>query len=467
MAKKKSPAGADQPRPSKALRALREDLGLEEEGWQAYLRHARHGLADYEQANFRDPKSTLQLRDVPAGWFSDPEALGYVVVRVLTEGEADLIAPVTRHFLRVYVPEPGSFHGPPGIGLAWLHLARQGLDPPVTPASLIHLALQMPEDFFHAVAEDDLLPLSRLILEGRGAIEAWDLHALLAAVDRALISVRTPFRLFNDLMATDWIPRELKREFCRGLLACSPEASRLKERTDALHASIHADPERVLQYPMIWQDLIHIGLGQRIPVLKRHAVRTLAEDVGEPLGDVLAEFYLRPDWDPQGADAVTEGALDLVRRHAEELGPDKVRSLLRKAIKRGSAAVRQAAYRVGASGSGSPSPARPAATTPGWSATGRTSCSRTARARLAARPTPAGALRRQRTSEPEASTWASCAFPNPCGNSSSDRRPCRSRTSGTATARSSTRRTAATGTVPSPASSCRGESTPSTTAHPT
>lgn len=317
-------------------------------GWQGYLWHARHGLADYEQANFRDPKSTLQLRDVPAGWFSDPEALGYVVLRILTEGEADLIAPVTRHFLRVCAPEPGSFHGPPGIGLAWLHLARLGLEPPVTPASLIHLALQMPEDFFHAVAEDDLLPLSRLILEGRGAIEAWDLHALLAAVDRARISARTPFRLFNDLMATDWIPREVKREFCRGLLACSPEASRLKERTEALHASMDADPERVLQYPRIWQDLIQRGLGQRIPVLKRHAVRALAEDVGEPLGDVLAEFYLRPDWDPQGADAVTEGALDLVRRHAEELGPDEVRSLLRKAIKRGSAAVRQAAYRVGA-----------------------------------------------------------------------------------------------------------------------
>ena len=164
----------------------------------------------------------------------------------------------------------------------------------------------------------------------------------------AQISMRTPFRLFNDLMATDWIPREVKREFCRGLLVCSPEASRLKERTESLHASMDADPERVLQYPRIWQDLIQRGLGQRIPVLKRHAVRALAEDVGEPLGDVLAEFYLRPDWDPQGADAVTEGALDLVRHHAEELGPDEVRSLLRKAIKRGSAAVRQAAYRVGA-----------------------------------------------------------------------------------------------------------------------
>ena len=118
-----------------------------------------------------------------------------------------------------------------------------------------------------------MLPLSRLILEGRGAIEAWDLHALLAAVDRARISARTPFRLFNDLMATDWIPREVKREFCRGLLACSPEASRLKERTEALRASMDVDPQRVLQYPRIWQDLIQRDLGQRIPVLKRHAVR--------------------------------------------------------------------------------------------------------------------------------------------------------------------------------------------------
>ena len=75
------------------------------------------------------PKSTLRLRDVPAEWFGDPEALGYVAVRVLTEGEATWSprSPATLAGLR---PEPGSFHGPPGIGLAWLHLARQGLDPP-------------------------------------------------------------------------------------------------------------------------------------------------------------------------------------------------------------------------------------------------------------------------------------------------------------------------------------------------
>ena len=159
-----------------------------------------------------DPGTRLQLRNVPGEWFEDPEALGYVTVAVLTEGKTSLKTPVARHFLQVGVPEPGSFHGPPGIGLAWLHLARQGLDPPVSPASLIHLALHMPTDFFHAVGEEDLLPLGRLILEGRGAIEAWDVHTLLAAVDRARISVHAPFRLFNELMAADWMTREVKRE---------------------------------------------------------------------------------------------------------------------------------------------------------------------------------------------------------------------------------------------------------------
>ena len=359
MARKKSTARADQPRPSKALRALREALGLDEEAWQAFLWHARHGFADYEHAHWMGPTSTLRLRDVPAAWFEDPEALGYVAVRVLTEGEADLRTPVARHLLRSCVPEHGSFHGPPGIGLAWLHLAQQGLDPPVAPAQLIHLALHMPKDFFHAVAEDDLLPLGRLILEGRGAIEAWDLHALIAAADRARIVVRAPFRLFDGLMAADWIPGEVKREFCRGLLLCPPEAQRLKERAEALHAAIHADPECVLRYPMVWLELIGPDLGRWLPGLQRHAVRALAEDVGEPLRDVLAEFFLRPDRDPQSTDAVTLGALDLVRHHAEELGPDDVRPLLRQAIKRGSAVVRQAAYRIGAERFG-PDFARPA-----------------------------------------------------------------------------------------------------------
>lgn len=359
MAKKRLPAPADQPRPSHALRALREALGLKGVDWQAYLRHARHGFADYEQANWMGPKSTLRLRDVPAGWFEDRETLGYVTMRVLTEGEADLITPVARHFLRIGIPELGRSHGPPGIGLAWLHMARQGLDPPVATARLIHLALHMPMDFLQGVSEDDLLPLSRLILEGRGAIEAWDIHAVLAAVERARISVRAPFRLLNDLMAANWIPREVRQEFCRGLMACPPEDRRFKERIAILQAAIDEDSERVLQYPLMWLELIRLDLRRWIPGLQRHAVRALAEDLGEPLRDVVAEFFLRPDRDSQCADAVTQGVLDLVRLHAEELEPDYARSMLRKAIKAGSAVVRQAAYRVGAERFG-PAFARPA-----------------------------------------------------------------------------------------------------------
>ena len=34
------------------------------------------------------------------------------------------------------------------------------------------------------------------------------------------------------------------------------------------------------------------------PALQRHGVRTLVDHIGEPLSEVLAEFYLRPDHDP-------------------------------------------------------------------------------------------------------------------------------------------------------------------------
>lgn len=60
--------------------------------------------------------------------------------------------------------------------------------------SLNHAALRLPYGFGPAVVEDGLLLLGRLILKGRGAIEAWDLHALIAAVDRARIFEQAPFR---------------------------------------------------------------------------------------------------------------------------------------------------------------------------------------------------------------------------------------------------------------------------------
>jgi hypothetical protein len=116
MAKKKSAARADQPRPSQVVRALREALGLDESGWQAFLWHARDGFADFEQADGMVPATTLRLCDVHDDWFEDPEALGYVTVRVLNEGKATLATPVAGHFLRICDREPDSSHPPPGIG---------------------------------------------------------------------------------------------------------------------------------------------------------------------------------------------------------------------------------------------------------------------------------------------------------------------------------------------------------------
>lgn len=359
MARKRPTVRADQPRPSRTVRALREALGLDEPGWQAFLWHARHGFVDFEKAERMDPETTLQLCEVPDEWFEDPDALGFVTLRVLKEGAAALATPVASYFLSICDPEPGSFHCPPGIGLAWLHLARKGLAPAIEPARLAHLALHTPNKVFHGVAEEDLLPLSRLILEGQGAVGAWELNTLLAAVERARISPRAPFPLFKELMAAEWIAPAVKREFCRELLACSPEAERLQERIQSLLAALRANPDRISQTPMTWLELCRGGLRVMLPGLQRHAVRALAEDVGEPLRDVLAEFFLRPDSYPQSADAVTQGVLDLVRDHAEELGQDEVQSLLRKAIKGGSAIVRQAAYRVGAEQFG-PDFARPA-----------------------------------------------------------------------------------------------------------
>ena len=50
----------------------------------------------------------------------------------------------------------------------------------------------------------------------------------------------------------------------------------------------------------------------------------------------------------QSTEAVSEGVLDLIGLHAEDLGPDAVQRLINKAIKHGLAPVRQAAYRIGA-----------------------------------------------------------------------------------------------------------------------
>jgi hypothetical protein len=74
----------------------------------------------------------------------------------------------------------------------------------------------------------------------------------------------------------------------------------------------------------------------------------LVENLGEPLLDVVDEFFLKDYGGAAAIEAVSEGVLDLIGLRAGELGPEVVRRLIRKAIKRGLAPVRQAAYRIGA-----------------------------------------------------------------------------------------------------------------------
>ncbi len=132
-------------------------------------------------------------------------------------------------------------------------------------------------------------------MEARRTIEAWDLHAVIAAVDMARIHVRAPFRLFESLITADWITTMVKREFCRGLLECRPETQRLKDRSEAsLRKLFPSNLEQIQQIPPVWRDISRSGLAEcKLPVLKRHAVYALVENIGEPLPSVIDEFFLR------------------------------------------------------------------------------------------------------------------------------------------------------------------------------
>jgi hypothetical protein len=345
---RKPPAPADQPRPSPELTKLRGTLGLNDEDWRTFLRHARRGFSDFERANFTTAPSFLRIHDIPAEWYEDIDAIGYIFLHAFHEGETSLAVTLARHFLQSLDPTPGYHPVPPGTGLAWLCLARSGVATPIEAASLIYFALDKPQDFFHGVSEDDLPALCRLILEGRGEIQAWDLHAVLAAVGAAQIHVRAPFRLFDRLMTADWLSTERKQEFCRGLAGSAADADRLGQRYRAVRAAFQAHGDNETPIPRTWLELFNEGAASRFPTLKRHAVFALVENIGEPLTDVIGEYFLKNHGGSTATEAVSEGILDLIGLHAEELGPEVVRKLIGKAIKRGLAPVRQAAYRIGA-----------------------------------------------------------------------------------------------------------------------
>jgi hypothetical protein len=257
---------------------------------------------------------------------------------VLEHGNRDLASRFAWFFLQCWEAEPGDLHGPPGLGACWLYLERQHMGPPVDPSELAELALRIPDEFFLFISQDDLPFFCRLLVASRAPLDIWYLHALLTALARANLPGRAPFAVFKDLMSFDAVPVELRRELCRGLLECPNEFQRMIERGKALQASFSIE-DGEMRTPWCYVEIRSGGAGRRHPGLKRYAVRALVDPLGEPL---------RKGREQLSSDAMTEGVLDLLRAHAEELGLDVVKQYFSKATRSGSAPLRQAAYRLGA-----------------------------------------------------------------------------------------------------------------------
>ena len=354
---KKASKRVDQPRASRPLRELKEDLALDEPEWEEFLRHALDGFTDYEKAHAHDYDTPLRLSEVPEEWFEEVDPLGLVTLRVLKQAGPEIATPVAYFFVQVALPEPDEIQAAPGLGTSWLYLARQEVECPVETRDLAHLALHVPEDFFRGVEDDDMVPLCRLILEALEPIDVSDLHALMVAVASARRRDRTIFHLFKDLMNSDAINPEIKGEMCRGVLESPDEIGRIARRAAEIGSTLRAKGRDVVasSYCAIESPVFY----KRHEVLKRHAVRTLVDHVGEPLRDVIGAYFLASHGDQLAAIAMSEGALDLIRGRAEELDDDTVKRLLARAVKTGLGPVRQAAYRAGAERFG-PDYARPA-----------------------------------------------------------------------------------------------------------
>ena len=234
----------------------------------------------------------------------------------------------------------------PGLGASWLFLAGQDVECPVETRSLAHLALQCPEDFFRGVEDDGVVPLCRLILEALRPTDVFDLHAVMVAVASARRHDRSIFHVFKDIMSSDSIAPETKKAMCRGVLECPDEVRRMAERVAELRSDSRAKGSNVVPstYLAIESPVFYKFHGS----LKRHAVVALVEHAGEPLRDVIDEYFLKAHGDQLSAIAMSEGAVDLIRAHGDDLDQDKVKRLLSRAIKLGLGPVRLAAYRAGA-----------------------------------------------------------------------------------------------------------------------
>lgn len=355
MSAKKKPTSPAARRTNKVLDRLRDKLQFDESDWKRFLTLAVAGFAEFELEYDRDgmyENERLSLKNVPKEWFSDAVPFSFAARRVFRRGRANLHGAVAQYFLGLLDELGTDQQYPGGIGLAWLKLTEAGLGECVNPAAMAELAVWNSEEFLDYLKPDEMADVIRLWLTALEKPTAWDVAATLVAANRAANrgtrhNLHT-FRLFDSLMAADWLASDVKTVLCRALLECSPQKDQFDTRVREIKQSLKSGDW--LDVPSLFISLADYPLERQLPGLRRHAVRTLALNLGAPAEEVIDEFFLwRKDAWPRSPDmaAVTEGVLELVDVFADRLGAERVQTLVSRALRQGNSQVRLSAYRVG------------------------------------------------------------------------------------------------------------------------
>lgn len=208
MSAKKKPASPAARRPNKVLDRLRDKLELDESDWQRFLTLAVAGFAEFELEYDRYgayENERLSLKNVPKEWFSDAEPFRFAARRIFRRGRANLHGAVARYFLGLLDELETDKPYPGGIGLAWLKLTEAGLGECVHPAAMAELAVWHNQEFLDYLKPDEFADVIRLWLTALEKPTAWDVAATLVAANRATRHNLHTFRLFDSLMAADWL----------------------------------------------------------------------------------------------------------------------------------------------------------------------------------------------------------------------------------------------------------------------
>jgi hypothetical protein len=338
-------------RPSRQLDRLRAALEFDDADWKRFLDLMLAGFADFE--NHYDPSSSefgerLTLENIPDEWFTEPHAFSFVAMKVFRRGRENLHGPVARHLFDLLGTLDDDEPIPDSIALAWLALERSGMGELVDGANVARLAFWHPTEFLAGVTPEEMLDVARLWLTSIEPLAAGDLATVLAAMHGKFTAGHHGYRLFDELMAADWLATDPKKTICRALLECRRQKEELDRHLRSIRPCLAFSD--VLTVPSLYANLVYYPLTSRMQGLGRHAVRALVLHVGEPLEKVIDEFFLwqKKAWvgNPEKAMA-TQGVLDLVDLFAEQLGIDRVKKLVTTALRQTNSEVRLCAYRIG------------------------------------------------------------------------------------------------------------------------